>query len=78
MSDDRRGPRCGRRAGGRGSRPGGERGGLPIEGFDLGNSPAEFMPQAVGGKTVVLTTTNGTKALLQCTERASKSWSARS
>ncbi|MEX0678038.1 MAG: 2-phosphosulfolactate phosphatase [Pirellulales bacterium] len=45
---------------------GGERGGLPIEGFDLGNSPAEYTPRAVAGKTVVLTTTNGTKALLHC------------
>jgi 2-phosphosulfolactate phosphatase len=42
---------------------GGERGGLPIEGFDLGNSPAEYTPASVGGKTVVFTTTNGTSAL---------------
>lgn len=47
---------------------GGERGGLPIEGFDLGNSPAEYTPQCVAGKTIVLTTTNGTKALLRCGE----------
>jgi 2-phosphosulfolactate phosphatase len=39
----------------------GERGGLPPEGFDLGNSPRE-MPRTAGRK-VVLTTTNGTKAL---------------
>lgn len=45
---------------------GGERGGLPIEGFQLGNSPAEYTPEAVAGKTVVLTTTNGTKALVHC------------
>jgi 2-phosphosulfolactate phosphatase len=45
---------------------GGERGGLPIDGFDLGNSPAEYTPQVVSDKTVVLTTTNGTKALLHC------------
>ena len=43
---------------------GGERGGLKIEGFDLGNSPAEYTAESVGGKAVVLTTTNGTKALL--------------
>lgn len=42
---------------------GGERGGLRIEGFELGNSPAEYTPQSVGGKTVVFTTTNGTAAL---------------
>jgi len=45
---------------------GGERGGLAIEGFDLGNSPAEYTSQAVTGKTIVLTTTNGTKALVRC------------
>lgn len=44
---------------------GGERGGLPIDGFDLGNSPEEFTPDVVRGKTVVFTTTNGTRALLQ-------------
>lgn len=42
---------------------GGERGGLPIPGFDLGNSPEEYTPDRVGGKTVVLTTTNGTAAV---------------
>jgi 2-phosphosulfolactate phosphatase len=45
---------------------GGERGGLPIAGFDLGNSPVEYTPQRVGGRTVVFTTTNGTKAMQQC------------
>jgi 2-phosphosulfolactate phosphatase len=44
----------------------GERGGLPIAGFDLGNSPTEFTPQRIAGRVVVLTTTNGTKALLHC------------
>ena len=44
---------------------GGERHGLPIEGFDLGNSPAEYTSAEVGGKVVVLTTTNGTRALLR-------------
>jgi 2-phosphosulfolactate phosphatase len=39
----------------------GERGGLPLEGFDLGNSPAEF--KEIPGKSVVITTTNGTVAL---------------
>ena len=39
----------------------GEREGVKIENFQLGNSPAEFTPDTVGGKTVVLTTTNGTQ-----------------
>jgi 2-phosphosulfolactate phosphatase len=43
---------------------GGERGGLKIDGFDLGNSPDEFTPQSVGGKTLVFTTTNGTRAMM--------------
>src|SRR5882757_4256142 len=42
---------------------GGERGGVLIEGFDLGNSPAEFTPERVAGKSVYITTTNGTWAL---------------
>lgn len=37
---------------------------LPIPGFDVGNSPGEFTPQAVGDKTVLMTTTNGTRALM--------------
>jgi len=45
---------------------GGERKGLPIEGFDLGNSPTDYTPERVQGKIVVFTTTNGTRALLQC------------
>lgn len=44
---------------------GGERAGDPIDGFDLGNSPLEYTAQRVAGKIVVLTTTNGTKALLR-------------
>jgi 2-phosphosulfolactate phosphatase len=42
---------------------GGERAGGKIAGFDLGNSPSEYSPEAVGGKLVILTTTNGTRAL---------------
>jgi len=45
---------------------GGERGGIPIEGFDLGNSPTEYTPSSVGNRTVILTTTNGTRAMAQC------------
>ena len=42
---------------------GGERHGVMIEGFDLGNSPAEYAVQR--GERIVLTTTNGTRAILQ-------------
>ncbi len=42
----------------------GERHSLPIPGFQLGNSPEEMTAEAVAGKTLVMTTTNGTKALL--------------
>lgn len=42
----------------------GERGGRPIPGFTLGNSPREMSPEVVAGKTLVMTTTNGTRALL--------------
>lgn len=41
----------------------GERKALPIEGFDLGNSPAEFTRKRVSGKMIVMSTTNGTLAL---------------
>ena len=40
----------------------GERKGLKVEGFDLGNSPAEFTAEVVRGKQLVMTTTNGTRA----------------
>jgi len=41
----------------------GERRMHAIPGFDFGNSPREFTREAVEGKTVLLTTTNGTAAL---------------
>ena len=44
---------------------GGERGGVLIEGFDCGNSPAEYPARRVAGKTIAFTTTNGTQALLK-------------
>lgn len=47
---------------------GGERGGLPIEGFDLGNSPASYTREICQGKTLVMTTTNGTRAILASLE----------
>jgi 2-phosphosulfolactate phosphatase len=44
----------------------GEREGLPIDGFDLGNSPRSCTPDVCRGKTLVMTTTNGTRAILAC------------
>jgi 2-phosphosulfolactate phosphatase len=41
---------------------GGERQSRKIEGFDLGNSPREYLPEVVRGKRIILTTTNGTRA----------------
>lgn len=49
----------------------GERGARPIPGFDLGNSPGEYDRQTVAGKTIIMTTTNGTVAL-KTAERATK------
>lgn len=43
---------------------GGERGGAPPTGFDCGNSPGEYTGDRVRGRTVIFTTTNGTRALL--------------
>ena len=34
--------------------------------FNLGNSPREFTPETVRGRTIVSTTTNGTRALRAC------------
>lgn len=42
----------------------GERGGLRIDGFDLGNSPREFGADAVAGRRLLMTTTNGTAAFM--------------
>jgi len=42
----------------------GERRSVRIPGFALGNSPLEFAAEAVQGRTIVLTTTNGTPALI--------------
>ena len=44
----------------------GERNGYKVEGFDFGNSPQEFTKEKVNGKSVVMTTTNGTHALSLC------------
>ena len=44
----------------------GERNCVRIPGFHLGNSPLEMTEAAVRGRTLVVTTTNGSKALLAC------------
>jgi 2-phosphosulfolactate phosphatase len=48
----------------------GERDGRPLPGFDLGNSPREFTCTVCRGSTLVLTTTNGTRALLHAGQAA--------
>jgi 2-phosphosulfolactate phosphatase len=45
-----------------------ERNAKPIEGFDYGNSPFHYINADVAGKTLVLTTTNGTKAIYNAKE----------
>lgn len=42
---------------------GGERGGVKIEGYHLGNSPAEYSRKAVKERTIIMNTTNGTGAI---------------
>lgn len=44
----------------------GEKDGITIEGYDLGNSPLEHTQEVVKGKTIILNTTNGTKAIRRC------------
>jgi 2-phosphosulfolactate phosphatase len=41
----------------------GERNGKVIEGFNLGNSPFEYSEEAVKGKTLIFSTTNGTVSI---------------
>jgi 2-phosphosulfolactate phosphatase len=43
---------------------GGERDGKPIVGFDLGNSPRECTAKKCKNKTLILTTSNGTRAIV--------------
>ncbi|MBK6910675.1 MAG: 2-phosphosulfolactate phosphatase [bacterium] len=44
---------------------GGERDGKLIEGFDLGNSPFEYSPDRVGGRTIIFASTNGSPSLVR-------------
>jgi 2-phosphosulfolactate phosphatase len=47
-----------------------ERNGEVVEGYDFGNSPFSYSKEKVDGKTIVLTTTNGTKAMRMAQARA--------
>jgi 2-phosphosulfolactate phosphatase len=43
----------------------GERNTKMVEGFNLGNSPDEYVADTVAGKSIILFTTNGSKAILK-------------
>ncbi len=43
----------------------GERDGKKVDGFDLGNSPFEYMDEKLKGKKIAFTTTNGTQAIVK-------------
>ncbi|KAA1260266.1 putative 2-phosphosulfolactate phosphatase [Rubripirellula obstinata] len=43
----------------------GERHCKPIDGFDFGNSPSDYVRSTVGDRNLVLTTTNGTQAIVR-------------
>ncbi|MCX7766395.1 MAG: 2-phosphosulfolactate phosphatase, partial [Candidatus Sumerlaeia bacterium] len=43
----------------------GERKGRKIRGFNLGNSPGEFLKPVVAHRPIIITTTNGTKAIVR-------------
>lgn len=51
----------------------GERDGKVAEGLEYGNSPFEYPENFIGGKTLVLTTTNGTKLLQMALDNNAKS-----
>jgi 2-phosphosulfolactate phosphatase len=46
----------------------GERDGKKVDGFDLGNSPFEYMDPTLKGKKIAFTTTNGTQAIAKAAE----------
>jgi len=50
----------------------GERSGEHLDGFDLGNSPFSYTREAIGGKKIAITTTNGTRAIKAAQERGAK------
>ena len=49
----------------------GERQALPILEFHLSNSPLEYTPEMVAGRVMVMTTTNGTRAILRAKDARS-------
>lgn len=51
----------------------GEREGIKIPGFDLGNSPLEYRPETVRGRTLLFASTNGSLAFL-ATSNADVQW----
>jgi 2-phosphosulfolactate phosphatase len=59
-----------RALGGAGVTLGGERLGVRIEGFDLGNSPREYLEPRT--PTLVMSTTNGTRAIVTAAERCDR------
>jgi len=46
----------------------GERGGQKVDGFDMGNSPFEYMDEDLIGRKVAISTTNGSQAILKSLE----------
>lgn len=44
---------------------GGEKGGVKIDGYHLGNSPLEYTTETVKGRTIIMHTTNGTVAIIR-------------
>jgi 2-phosphosulfolactate phosphatase len=50
----------------------GERRALPIEGFDMGNSPGDFARKQVARKTLVMSTTNGTAIMTAAAQAAER------
>ncbi len=55
---------------GEGDLLGGERFGKKISGFDLGNSPLEYVFPDIQGKRIIMTTTNGTRAIYKAQKAA--------
>lgn len=46
----------------------GERGGIKVDGFTIGNSPFEYMQEGFKGQSIAVSTTNGTKTILASTD----------